>query len=102
MSDVGDGHVVVLTPEKRHELARDPLAEHVLGGDLSLSFGHDPVLDPQLLPRVRIGPPSDVAGGKDARGARFKVLVDHDASIDRDTRFLGQLGAGSYSDANDD
>src|SRR5205085_8349683 len=72
MADIVDRSVVVLAPEKRHRLVLLAMAEHVQRRDLALPFGHHPVLDPDGLAAVRIGPACDVAGGEDARRARLE------------------------------
>ena len=46
-----------------------PLAENVARRGLTLPLRQDPMLDPQVLAGMGIGPPRDVAGGKDTRHA---------------------------------
>ena len=64
--------------------------------------GHDPMLDPDILFRLRIGPARDVAGGKDAGRAGFEIRIDGDATIDRQSRLFGQSEARPHADADHD
>src|SRR5258707_11564354 len=82
MPDVVDRHIVVLAPEERNLGKSLPLAEDVARHRLTLPLGHDPMLDPQILAGTGIGPPRDVAGGKDSRHAGFKVFIHRDAAIE--------------------
>src|SRR5437660_6008087 len=66
MTDVVDGHVVVLAPEERHSIERLTLAEDISCGDLALTFGDHPVLDADPITRMAIGPACNVARGKHA------------------------------------
>src|SRR6516162_6924398 len=102
MSDVVDGHVVVLAPEERNLGKSLSLAEDVARCRLTLPLGHDPMLDPQILAGMRIGPARNVAGGKDSRRTGFKVFVHRDAAIDLETGALGQLDARPHPNADDD
>ena len=61
MPHIGNRNVVMLAPEEGDDLARDLLAEHVLGGDLAETLGDHPVFDADLLARVSIGPARDVS-----------------------------------------
>src|SRR5262245_62628642 len=99
MPDVVDGHVVVLAPEERNLGESLLLAENVARRRLTLPLGHDPMLDPQILAGMGIGPPRDVAGGKDSRRTGFKIFVHCDAAIDLETGALGQLDAGPHPNA---
>src|SRR3954464_10586754 len=82
MADVPNRHVVVLAPEERHGLERLASAQYVSRGRLPLTFGHDPVLDPDVLSRQSIRPTCDIAGGEDAGLTRFEKLIDHDPAVD--------------------
>src|SRR5215831_18307947 len=70
VADVVDRHVVMLTPEERHRVELLALAHHVERRGLALALRHDPVLDADVLPGMRIGPTRDVASSIDARDAR--------------------------------
>src|SRR5258708_21899403 len=102
MSDVIDRHVVVLAPEERNIGKPLPLSEHVARCRLALALGHHPVLDPQILAGVAIGPPRDVAGGKDARDAGLEIFVHGHASIGLESRTLGELDSRPHADADND
>src|SRR5262245_1259964 len=91
MTDVFDRAVIMLAPEERNLGKTLPLAENVARCRLALPLGHDPMLDPQVLAGIGIGPPRDVTGGKDSRHAGFKVFIHRDAAIDLETGALGQL-----------
>src|SRR5262249_11907430 len=102
MPDVVDRHVVMLAPEERNFGKSLPLAENVVRRGLTLPLGHDPMLDPQILAGMGIGPPRDVAGGKDSRHAGFKVFIHRDAAIDLETGALSQLDSRPNPNADDD
>src|SRR5262249_42577514 len=102
MPDVVDRHVVVLAPEERNLGESLLLAENVARRRLTLPLGHDPMLDPQILAGMGIGPARDVAGGKDSRRTGFKIFVHRDAAIDLETSALGQLDARPHPNAEDD
>jgi hypothetical protein len=67
-----------------------------------LALGHNPVLDPEILAGMRIGPTRNVAGGKDFRYASLQVFVDDDAPIDLQLCALRQLEPRPYTDTDDD
>src|SRR5258707_13195233 len=102
MPDVVDRHIVVLAPEERNLGKPMPLPEYVARRRLPLPLGHDPMLDPQILAGTGIGPPRDVAGGKDSRHAGFKVFIHRDAAIELETGALGQLDSRPHPNADDD
>src|SRR6266446_3464990 len=102
MPDIVDRHVVVLAPEERNLGKSLPLAENVARRRLTLPLGNDPMLDPQILAGMGIGPPRDVAGGKDSRHAGFKVFIHCDAAIDLETGALSQLDSRPHPNADDD
>src|SRR5581483_3992996 len=79
-----------------------PLAKHVARHGLTLPLGHDPMLDPQTVPAMRIGPPRNVAGGEDAGNTGFQILVDYDAAVDFQPGALGQLQPRPHPDADHD
>src|SRR5262249_22193973 len=102
MPDVVDRHVVMLAPEERNLGKALPLAENVARRRLTLPLGHDPMLDPQMLAAIGIGPPRDVTGGKDSWHTGFKVFIHHNAPIDRETGTLSQLDSRPHPNAGDD
>src|SRR5262249_16608666 len=102
MPDVVDRHVVVLAPEERNLGKSLLLAENVASCRLTLPLGHDPMLDPQILAGMGIGPPRDVAGGKDCGHGGLKVFIHCDAAIDLETGALSQLDARPHANADDD
>jgi hypothetical protein len=55
-----------------------------------LPFGHDPVLDADVVASEPVGPTRDVAGGEDARNARFEIRVHADAAIQGKPRLFSQ------------
>src|ERR1700736_1821073 len=57
--------VVVLAPEKRHGIESFAIAQNIFGRHLPLLLSHDPVLYPNALTGMRIGPPRNVPGRKD-------------------------------------
>ena len=89
----------MLAPEERHRIEAFPQAEHIPGRGLALPFGHHPVLDPNLVAGVRIGPPRDVAGREDAGHAGLEVLVHGDAAVDRQPRPFGDRNRRPHADA---
>ena len=58
--------------------------------------------DVGAIPAFGVGPARDVARREDAGRARLEVLVDDDAPIDGESRFLGELDARLDADADDD
>src|SRR5262249_29959247 len=102
MADIVDRYVVMLAPKERNVSKRLHLPEHIARGGLALAFGHDPVLDAEILSAVRIGPARDIAGRKDSRRAAFEIFIHRDAPIDFEAGALGQLGSRPHSDADDD
>src|SRR5262249_59499677 len=77
-------------------------SQDVAGRDLSLALGNDPVLDADALPRVRIGPSRDVAGGEDAGDARLEEFVDEDAVVGREPGLLRDRDRRPHADAHHD
>src|SRR5207245_9259889 len=89
VTDVSDRHVVVLAPEKRYGVEALATSQHIARGDLALALGDDPVLYANALARVRIRPSGHIAGGEDPRCTCFEEFIHGDASIDRESRALG-------------
>jgi len=79
----------VLAPEKRNGVKLFRMTKNILSGHLSHAFSNHPVLDTNPLPGVRVGPAGSIASREDSRHTRFKVFVNVDTSIDRETRLLG-------------
>src|SRR6516165_232081 len=102
MPDVVDRHTVVLAPEERNLGKSLPLPEDVACHRLTLPLGHDPMLDPQIVAGMGIGPARDVAGGKNSRHAGFEVFIHRDAAIEFETSAFGQLDSRPHSNADDD
>src|SRR5262249_23256711 len=75
-------------------------AQDVLGRDLTLALGNDPMLDAEALTRMRIGPSRDVAGGIDAMNAGLEILVDGDAAFERKSRLFRYAERGPHADAH--
>src|SRR5260370_22832500 len=100
VSDVIDRTVIVLAPEERNIGKPLPLSEHVARRGLALPFGHDPVLDAQMLAAMGVGPARDIACGKDAGRAGLEIFVYHHAALDLQTGALGQLDARPHADAD--
>src|SRR5262249_27755307 len=66
VADIVDRHVIVLAPEERYGVELFASAQHVQGRRLPLALGHHPLVGASGLTAVGIGPPREVAGGKDA------------------------------------
>jgi hypothetical protein len=69
------------------------MSQHIGCCDLSLTFGHRPVLNANVLSRVRIGPADDIAGGEDVRIAGLKPGVDEHAAVDRQPGLFCEVNA---------
>jgi hypothetical protein len=91
----------VLAPEERHGVESLVRAQHVASGNLALPLGNDPVLDANAFARIRIGPPRDVARGKNAGHARLQVLVHGDAVIHRQSGLFRNRQGGCDADPHD-
>src|SRR4051812_31030726 len=102
MSDVLDGEVVMPAPEERYGIERFAPAEHVPRRHLTLTLGHDPVLDADVLARVRIRPARNIARCEDSALARFEILVNDDAMVQGEAGRLGQRNCWPDADAHDD
>jgi hypothetical protein len=92
MADVIDRDVVMLAPEERHGSKFLALAEHVQCRGAPLSFRNHPMLDPNVLAAVRIGPSRNVARREDSRRARFQKGVYRDAAVKGQSRGFGERG----------
>src|SRR5579859_7331004 len=77
------------------------MPKHVPRCDLSLSLGNCPVFNPDLLPGTRIGPSSNVASRVNARLACFQILVDENASIDRQPSLICEYQQGPNPGSDD-
>ena len=66
-----------------------------------MTLGDNPVLDPEVLAGMRVGPARDVAGGINVRYAGLEVFVDSDPAIKFHACAFGQLEPGPYAHAND-
>ena len=92
VTDIPDGHVIVLTPEKRHRVKTLASPQHIARRDLPLALGDDPVLHADTLTRMRIGPSGDIPGRENAWRAALEELVDDNAAIDRQSGLLRKCG----------
>src|ERR1700722_6144103 len=101
MTHIVDRKVVVLAPKERHGIKLLAKSENVPRGRLSLTFGHDPVLDANPLSGVRIRPPGDVSGRKHPWCAGLQVFVDGHSAVHCQTRLLGERNHRPYSNADD-
>ena len=59
------------------------------------------MLDPELLARVGIRPPRDVACGKDPWHTGFEVFVYSDASVGLHASLFGELNPRAHADTDD-
>ena len=101
MPHVGEAEVVLLGPEKWNGVKSFALAYDVARSGLPLTFGDDKVLDPDALAGEPVWPARDIASGKDARGARLKVLVNGDTVRGQPSPRC-KCGLRPHSDADDD
>src|SRR5262249_4204780 len=99
VADVVDRHVVVLAPEERHGGEGRATSEHGEGGGLTLALGDDPVLHPNALTTVRIGPARDVSGRVDSGHARLQIGAGDHAAIERKAGFFSKLETWAHTDA---
>jgi len=102
MPDVVDCDVVVLAPEEWGCSEWLTRTENVPRRDLSLALRYDPVLHPDPLTRVRIGPSCNITGGEYARCTCFEVFVDCNAAIDRQPRRLGERNGRPHAHTEND
>ena len=68
VAGVANRRVVVLASEEGHRVEPLPLAQQVAGGRLVLALGHHPVLHPDALVGVRIGPAGQRVEGRGPQG----------------------------------
>src|SRR6195952_285649 len=101
VADIVDRHIVVLAPEKRCRVEGLALSQHVARGGLALAFGHHPMLDPDALPGMWIGPTRDIARGIDSRDAGFEERVHSNAAVDLEPCLFRQAEARTHADADD-
>ena len=66
VSHIVNGNIVLLGPEKRNCIESFLAAKDVFCRYLPLLLSHHKVLNSNHLPRMRIGPPCNVARGKDS------------------------------------
>jgi len=88
MTNVIDRHLVVLAPEERHGVEGLTPAQHVARGHLTLTLGHDPVLNANPLAGVRIRPARDIARREDSGHAGFEEFVDRNATVHGESGLL--------------
>jgi hypothetical protein len=96
MPHIGEAEIILLGPEEWNGVKSFALAQDVARSSLTLAFGNDKVLDPDALTGEPIWPTRDIAGGKDARGARLKVLVDGDTAVHGQPRPRRKRGLGPH------
>src|SRR6202021_102992 len=94
--------LTIVAPEEGPRMECLPLSQHIARGGLPLTFGDDPVFDPDVFAGMRIGPARDVARGVDSGDAGFEVCAYGDTTIERKAGLFGQRQARADADANDD
>ncbi len=102
VSNVADRKIVVLAPEERDSVEGLGAPKHIAGGHLSLPLGKHPMLDADAATGMRIRPPRDVPGSKDARSARLQMRIDKNTVIDGKPGFLGNANVRPHADPGDD
>src|SRR5215831_18465016 len=100
MADIVDRNVIVLAPEERYGRELLPISEHVECCGLALPLCHDPMLDAKSCARMWIGPAGNVARGKDSWRAGFEIVVNHNATVEREARVLGERNTRAHPDAS--
>src|SRR4029077_2892879 len=75
VTNIANGHIEMIAPEKWRTDERLACAENVARRSLPLPFCHHPVLHTNAT-CARIGPPRDIAGGKDSWDICFQKFVD--------------------------
>src|SRR5215467_7820622 len=100
MADIVDRNVIVLAPEERYGRELLPISEHVECCGLALPLCDDPMLDANSCARMWIGPAGNVARGKDSWRAGFKIIVNHNATVEREARTLGERNTRAHADAS--
>jgi hypothetical protein len=91
--DISDAKIVLLGPEERDGVKYFPAAKNVACRGLSLTLGHDKVLDAYSFAGEPVRPARDVAGCEDARDARLEVFVHGDAAINGEPCLFHQRGS---------
>jgi hypothetical protein len=76
------------------------MSEHVERGGLALPLGDDPVLDPDVLAAVRIGPARNVAGREESGRARFEKGVHDQSAVEPQTGLLRKFAPGLVANRN--
>src|SRR5207247_7328126 len=99
VADVADGYFEMIAPEEWWSDELLACAENVARRSLPLPFCHDPVLHTNAA-CARIGPPRDIAGGKDSRGIRFQKFIYQYAVVGRDSCCFSKRGVWAYADSN--
>ena len=92
----------MLAPEEGHRVERLALSQHVVCGGLSLALRHHPMLDADILTRMRVGPARDIARRVDAGNAGLEISVDDNAAIELEACLLGKCQPRTHPDANHD
>src|SRR4051794_37519824 len=98
MSDVANAKIEIFRPKERHRVKVPRFAEHVAGGNLAVALGYHPMLDPDALAAVRVGPRRDVAGGVDVGCAGSQLGVDDHAILDGKPGLFRKIDAWRYAD----
>src|ERR1700738_393068 len=100
MTDIIDRHVIVLAPEKRYRVEDLALPQHIARGGLALAFCHHPMLDPDILPGMRIGPARDIARSIDSGDAGFEECIHRNTAVELEASLFGQRQARPHSYAD--
>src|ERR1700730_15782293 len=101
MTDIIDRHIVVLAPEERYRVEDLSLSQHIARSGLALAFRHHPMLDPDVLLGMWIGPARYITHGVDSGDAGFEEPVHRNAAVDFEARLFCQADARPYADADD-
>src|SRR5271166_6724191 len=102
MTDIVDGDIVVLAPEKRNVGESLSSPEDVEGRCLTLTFRHDPVLNTNGVAAVRVRPASDITGREYSWRARFEIGVHDDSPAHPEAGRLCELDTRTDADPRDD
>ena len=90
MPYVIDRHIIMLAPKEWDYVTFFAMAKNILSRYLTLSFSDHPVLDPNSLSGMRVGPAGGIASSEDSGHAGFEVFVNRDTAIDGEPSLLGQ------------
>ena len=93
MADIVDWNVIVLAPKEGNGGKFLAMPDHVECGGLSLTLCDNPVFDPNVVARVRVGPACNVTSGKYPFRARFETGVHDDPAIDGDSGFHSEISS---------